>query len=56
MNTLFHTRPIHWTWWVSFTGAGLFAVAVIETYKLVMRRRIAAAHPSGARGTMGPVE
>jgi cation-transporting P-type ATPase F len=39
MNRLFHTSPIGWIWWVYFPLAGSAVFAVVETYKLVARRR-----------------
>jgi Ca2+-transporting ATPase len=34
MNRLFHTAPIHWTWWLWFTGAGFVVFALVELKKL----------------------
>ncbi|MFW6066975.1 MAG: cation-translocating P-type ATPase [Myxococcota bacterium] len=36
MNTLFHTSPIEWVWWVYFTVAGGTVLALVETYKLIL--------------------
>jgi len=38
MNTLFHTAPIRWAWWMYFTVAGLAVLAVVEGYKVVAPR------------------
>ena len=38
MNRLFHTAPIHWTWWLAFTAAGLVVFALVEVKKLLAAR------------------
>jgi cation-transporting P-type ATPase F len=38
MNTLFHTSPIEWIWWVYFTIAGMAVLAAVEGYKVIARR------------------
>ncbi|MCO5167030.1 MAG: HAD-IC family P-type ATPase [Planctomycetes bacterium] len=39
MNRLFHTAPIHWTWWLAFTAAGAVVFAVVEAKKVLALRR-----------------
>jgi cation-transporting P-type ATPase F len=41
MNTLFHTRPIDWIWWLYFSIAGLVVLAAVEAYKFVSLKWIA---------------
>lgn len=38
MDRLFHTAPIHWSWWLGFTAAGLLVFAVVEAKKLLTHR------------------
>jgi cation-transporting P-type ATPase F len=49
MNTLFHTAPIEWIWWVYFTIAGMAVLGAVEGYKVVARRWRRPPHASGAR-------
>lgn len=42
MNTLFHTEPINWIWWVYFTLAGASVFLLMETYKFFAGRRTSA--------------
>ncbi len=36
MNRLFHTAPLHWTWWLKFTAAALIVFAASEVIKLAL--------------------
>ena len=45
MNRLFHTAPLHWSWWLVFTAAALVVFAAVELKKLVGRARSGAGRP-----------
>lgn len=41
MNTLFHTSPIDWVWWLYFSVAGGAVLIVVEAFKALGRRATA---------------
>ena len=46
MNTLFHTAPLEWYWWVYLTAAGAGMWIVVESFKILLPKSKHSAAPS----------